>query len=156
MNTRLNELQAIPIALTILMVAGLSACQTDRAPRHTFPTEQRFTLQPGGPHEGTAETLTVMLSYRYSIQSDKAPRSMLIGGSLNRFKMKPDSMTLHIHFLDDQGETLEQKLIYALGNHHGRDTFIRPSSTFKKTLQVPDEAVYFAFNSRTRLSRGRK
>lgn len=156
MNIRQNCLQPVTIAIMILMVASLSACQTDRVPQQTFPTERRFTLLTGGPHKGTAETLTVILTYRYSIQADESSRNMQIDGSLNRFKMKPDSMTLHIHFLDDQGETLEQKLIYALGNHHGRDTFIRPSSTFNKTLKVPDEAVYFAFHSRTRLSRGRK
>lgn len=156
MHIRPKCLQSVTIAMLILMVAGLSACQTDRVPRRTFPTEQRFSLQPGGPHKGTAETMTVILTYRYSIQGDGSSRNMQIGGSLNRFKIKADSMTLHVHFLDDQGVTIEQKLVYALGNRQGRDTFIRPSTTFNSTLKVPDEAIYFAFNSRTRMSRGRR
>ncbi len=143
--------------LAILMIGVLLACQTEQMTRRNFPPERRTALQPGGPHAGTADTLTVIVDYRYRIVDKQPPERIIqIEGGISRFKMKPDSITLHIHFLDAQGETIEQRLIYALGNRQGRDTFIRPSTTFNTTLTVPDETVYFAINSRTRLSRGRR
>jgi hypothetical protein len=82
---------------------------------------------------------------------------MQIEGGIDRFKMKkPESLTLHLNFLDDQGATISRQLIYALGHKQGRDTFIRPSTTFATQLAVPHDSVYFALSSRTRLSRGKK
>ncbi len=153
--------QRIPKTFILIIViglfAGLAACQTEKMAHRTFPPDNRIGLQPDGPHKGTAETLTVIVNYRYRIEQKQPPdRIMQIQGGISRFKMKPDSMTLHIHFLDAQGTTIEQRLIFALGNRQGRDTFIRPSTSFNSSLAVPAETVYFAFNSRTRLSRGRR
>ncbi|MDJ0811878.1 MAG: hypothetical protein QNJ01_17365 [Desulfobacterales bacterium] len=148
---------AASVAIAILLATVLAACQTSQMARRSFPPEARTALQPGGPHQGTADTLTVIVGYRYHIE-EKQPsgRTMQIEGGISRFKMKADSISLHIHFLDTQGETIEQRLIYALGNRQGRDTFIRPSTTFNTTLEVPEETVSFAIASRTRLSRGRR
>ena len=157
MPSRPRHIQTLLGFLAILMIGGLSACQTEQMTRRNFPPERRTALQPGGPHAGTADTLTVIVDYRYSIEDKQPPgRTIQIEGGIRRFKMTADSMTLHIHFLDAQGETIEQRLIYALGNRQGRDTFIRPSTTFNTTLAVPEETVYFAINSRTRMSRGRR
>ncbi len=148
---------AIAPLLVPLLISIIAGCQSNQMAHRSFPPEKRHKLQAGGPHKGTAETLTVFFSYSYSLHSDNASaRTMQIGGSLNRFKMGAESMTLHIHFLDEQGDGLMQKVIYALGSHHGRDTLIRPSTSFNTKLEVPDEAAYFAFNSRTRRSRGRR
>ncbi len=157
MPYRPRHIKALLVFLAILMIGGLLACRTEQMTRRNFPPERRTALQPGGPHAGTADTLTVIVDYRYRIEDKQPPeRSIQIEGGISRFKMQPVSITLHIHFLDAQGETIEQRLIYALGNRQGRDTFIRPSTTFNTTLTVPDETVYFAINSRTRLSRGRR
>ena len=150
-------LQATTLAAAILVAAGLAACQTSHMAHRSFPPEARTALQPGGPHDGTAETLTVIVGYRYRIEKQQpSGRTMQIQGGIRRFKMKPDSITLHIHFLDEQGKTIDQRLIYTLGNRQGRNTLIRPSRTFDTTLAVPEETVSFAINSRTRLSRGRR
>lgn len=137
---------------------GLTACQTENMARRTFPPENRVALQSGGPHEGTAETMTVMVNYRYRVDAKQPPdRIMQIEGGISRFKMKkPESLTLHINFLDDQGTTISRHLVYALGHKQGRDTFIRASTTFATQLDVPHDSVYFALSSRTRLSRGKK
>lgn len=157
MNRFNRVMRAIAAILLLGIVAGLTACQTGQMARRSFPPEKRTALQPGGPHKGTAETLTVIVGYHYRVvEKQPSGRSIQIEGGISRFKMKPDSMTLHIHFLDDQGETIEQRLIYTLGNRQGRDTFIRPSRTFNTTLAVPEETVSFAIDSRTRLSRGRR
>ena len=157
MNSQ-TKCKSVAVAiLLILLMGGMAACQNNQMAHRNFPPEKRHNLQTGGPHKGTAETLTVIFSYHYSLHgSGSAERTMQIGGSLKNFKMKADSMTLHIHFLDAQGDGIEQKMIYTLGHRQGRDAFIRPSTSFNTTLKVPDEAAYFAFNSRTRRSRGRR
>lgn len=150
-------LQTAAVVMALGLIAGLAACQTEKMAHKTFPPEKRVGLQSGGPHKGTADTMTVIVNYRYSIDAKQPPnRIMQIEGGIGRFKMKAESLTLHINFLDDQGVTLSSHLVYALSHKQGRDTFIRPPKTFAKELEVPPETVYFALNSRTRLSRGKK
>lgn len=144
-------------ATAILMFSILAACQTDQLAGRSFPPEQRIQLQPGGPHKGIAETMTAFFDYRYTVEGNSdSSRSMQIDGGLNRLKMKVNSLNLYINFVDAQGLTIKRRLIYALGTRQGRGTFIRPSKTFASALEVPAETVYFAFNTRTQLSRGKK
>ncbi len=157
MNGIKRMLRTAAILVVFGSLVGLTACQTEKIAHRNFSPERRTSLEPGGPHAGKADTVTVIVDYRYTIiDKQKSARSIQIEGGISQFKMKPDSMTLHIHFLDAQGTTIEQRLIYSLGHRQGRDSFIRPSTAFNTTLAVPDETVYFAINSRTRLSRGRR
>ena len=144
--------------MVLWWLIGLTACQTEQMARRTFPPAKRITIQDGGPHEGTAETMTVIVNYRYRIDAQEPPgRIMQIEGGINRFMAKkPESLTLHLNFLDDQGVTISRNLVFALGHKQGRDTFIRPATTFDTQLAVPPDSVAFALSSRTRLSRGRK
>ena len=153
---RLWHPAAVFLALGVWV--GLTACQTEKMARKTFPPENRVGIQSGGPHKGMAETMTVIVNYSYRLDVPQPPdRVMQIEGGINRFKMKkPESLTLHLNFLDDQGATISRHLVYALGHKQGRDTFIRASTTFATQLAVPPDSVYFALSSRTRLSRGKK
>ncbi len=146
------------LVMLLGLQVGLTACQTENMARRTFPPNKRASLQSGGPHEGTAETMTVIVGYRYRVDAQQPQnRVMQIEGGINRFKMKkPESLTLHLNFLDDQGVTISRNLVFALGHKQGRDTFIRPSTTFATQLAVPPDSTYFALSSRTRLSRGRR
>ncbi len=153
-----RALQMAAVAMALWLIAGLAACQTEQMARRSFPPDKRVSLQSGGPHAGTAETMTVIVNYRYRIEAREPPgRIMQIEGGINRFMAKkPESLTLHLNFLDDQGVTISRNLVFALGHKQGRDTFIRPSTTFATQLAVPPDSVFFALSSRTRLSRGRR
>ena len=148
---------AFMIGVATLLAAGMAACQTDRMAQRSFPPEQRIGLQPGGPHKGTAETFSVILGYRYRLDDGQPQdRVMKIDGGLKRFKVSVSSVSLNLYFLDAQGETIQHHLLLAISNRQSRATFIRASRTFATELAVPPETAYFAFHTRTQLSRGRK
>ena len=148
---------AVLIAVAIMLAAGLTACQTGRVAERSFPPEQRIGLESGGPHKGTAETFSVIVGYRYRLDEDRPQdRVMRIDGGLKRFKMKVSSVSLFLNFLDAKGATLKQEMVLAISNRQTRATFIRASRTFTTELAVPPETAYFAFHTRTQLSRGRR
>ena len=150
------SLKAI-IITTFFLFAGLAGFKTEAMARNPFPSEKRVALQPGGPHKGTADTLAVVVNYRYHVDATQPPeRIMHIEGGISGYKIKAESMMLHINFLDDQGATISRHLVYALGHKQGRDTFIRPKTTFAKKFEVPADSVSFAMSSMTRRSRGRR
>ncbi len=150
------SLKAI-IITTFFLFAGLAGGEAEAMARNPFPSEKRVALQPGGPHKGTADTLAVVVNYRYHVETTQPPeRIMRIEGGISGYKIKAESMMLHINFLDDQGATISRHMVYALGHKQGRDTFIRPKTTFDKKFEVPPDSVSFAMSSMTRRSRGRK
>ena len=145
------------LIITFFLFAGLAGCKTEEMARKPFPAEKRVALQPGGPHKGKADTLTVVVNYRYRVDTTQPPeRIMHIEGSIGGYKIKAESMMVHLNFLDDQGATISRHLVYALGHKQGRDTFIRPKTTFNKKFEVPPDSVYFAMSSMSRRSRGRR
>ena len=145
------------VAALLLLAAGLSACQTNQAMRRSFPPEQRISLQSGGPHQGTTETMSVIIGYHYRLDGDQPDnRRMKIDGGLKRFKIKVSSVSLNLHFLDAQGNTIQHHLLLAISNRQARATFIRASRTFATEMTVPPETVYFAFHTRSQRSRGKK
>ncbi len=148
----------VAAAAALLMLAGvLSACQTSQAMRRSFPPEKRISLQTGGPHQGTTETMSVLIGYHYRLDGDQTGnRLMKIGGGLKRFKIKVSSVSLNLHFLDAQGDTIQHHLLLAISNRQARATFIRASRTFATEMTVPPETVYFAFHTRSQRSRGKK
>ena len=145
------------VAVLLMLAAGLSACQTNQAMQRSFPPEQRISLQTGGPHQGTAETFSVIVGYHYRLNEEQPQdRVMRIDGGLKRFKVKVSSVSLFLNLLDAEGTTIKQERVLTISNRQSRATFIRASRTFATELTVPPETAYFAFHTRTQLSRGRK
>ena len=56
--------RATALVILLGLQFGLTACQTENMARRSFPPDKRASLQSGGPHEGTAETMTVIVNYR--------------------------------------------------------------------------------------------
>ena len=150
------RLKAAGAAASLLIIA-LVGCQTDKVVQRHFPPEKRFTLDPSRPFSGTGETMSVIFSYRYTIVKDQPTgRKMAIEGHINRFKIKPDFLVLHINFLDDQGDAIDNRLIYTLRNRSGRDSYFGSSTSFATELKIPDKTAFYAFSSFSRMSRGRR
>ncbi len=72
------------LIITFLLFAGLAGCKTEEMARKPFPSEKRVALQPGGPHKGTADTLAVVVNYRYRVDATQPPdRIIYIEGGIS-------------------------------------------------------------------------
>jgi hypothetical protein len=77
-----------------------------------------------------------------------------VKGGVRSAKFWGDAVNIYLNFLDNAGNVLDKKILYASG--YRRDVYVRRPSTFNTTLPVPPGTVEIAFSSYVKPSAGRR
>jgi len=145
----------VSLVIVAMMAAGLAACQSSGGllASGPIPAERRITLQPGGPHQGEADTGGVVVGYAYQL-GPASDNSILLKGGVRKMTFRGESLSIYLNFLDDTGTVIDKKVLFASGNR--RNVYFRRSSTFDTTLTLPPETTAIAFSSYVKPSSGRR
>ena len=119
----------------------------------TIAPERRITLQPGGPHQGEADTGGVLVGYAYQLDP-ASDNTIHVRGGVRKMTFRGDSLNIYLNFLDDTGRVVDKKVLFASGNR--RNVYFRRSSTFDTTLPLPPETTAIAFSAYVKPSSGRR
>ena len=143
------------LATAIVLAVGLGACQTAGTLFSAAPVapENRITLQPDGPHQGEADTGELVVAYAYRL-APESNQEIHVKGGIRNAKFRGDAVNVYLNFLDNAGNVLDKKILYASG--YRRDVYVRRPSTFDTTLPVPPGTVAIAFSSYVKPSAGRR
>jgi hypothetical protein len=145
----------VHLATAIVLAAGLGACQTAGTVFSAAPIapENRIPLQPDGPHQGNADTGELVVAYSYRLGPDSS-REIDVKGGIRTAKYRGDAVSIYLNFLDNAGNVLDKKILYASG--YRRDVYFRRPSTFSTTLPLPPGTAAIAFSSFVKPSAGRR
>lgn len=146
---------AVIMAVGAMLAAGLAACQSSGGLLSAGPVapEKRIILQPGGPHQGEADTGDIIVAYTYQQTPDPA-REINLKGGLRQAKYRGDSLNIYVNFLDNTGRVLQKKVLFASG--YKRDNLSPRPAVFDTTLPLPPGTVAIAFSSYVKTSAGRR
>jgi hypothetical protein len=145
----------LSLAIIVVLMAGLSACQSTGMMHltRTIAPEKHITLQPAGPHQGEADTGELVVAYTYQLAPDP-DKALHVKGGIRRVKFRGDAATVYLNFIDNAGNVLDRKVLYASGNR--RNVYFRRPSTFDTTLPLPSGTISIAFSSYVKASAGRR
>ena len=115
--------------------------------------ENRITLQPDGPHQGEADTGELVVAYAYRL-APESNQEIHVKGGIRSAKFRGDAVNVYLNFLDNAGNVLDKKILYASG--YRRDVYVRRPSTFDTTLPLPPGTAAIAFSSYVKPSAGRR
>lgn len=137
---------AVSMAVGAMLAAGLAACQSSGGLLSTGPVapEKRIILQPGGPHQGEANTGELVVGYAYQL-GPASENTILVKGGVRRMTSRGDSLNIYLNFLDSAGGVIDKKILFASGDR--RNVYFRRSSTFDTTLPLPPETAAIAFSA---------
>jgi len=145
----------VNLTTAIVLAVGLGACQTTGMMLSAAPVapENRITLQPDGPHQGEADTGELVVAYAYRL-GPESNQEIHVKGGIRSAKFRGDAVNIYLNFLDNAGNVLDQKILYASG--YRRDVLVRRPSTFDTTLPLPPGTAAIAFSSYVKPSAGRR
>ena len=145
----------VNLATAIVLAVGLGACQTAGTLFSAAPVapENRITLQPDGPHQGEADTGELVVAYAYRL-APESNQEIHVKGGIRSAKFRGDAVNVYLNFLDNAGNVLDKKILYASGFR--RDVYVRRPSTFDTTLPLPPGTAAIAFSSSVKPSAGRR
>jgi hypothetical protein len=145
----------VHLATAIVLAVGLGACQTAGTAFSAPPIapENRIPLKPDGPHQGDADTGELVVAYAYRLGPDSSGEIEVKGG-IRTAKYRGDAVNIYLNFLDNAGNVLDKKILYASG--YRRDVYVRRPSTFDTTLPLPPGTAAIAFSSFVKPSAGRR
>lgn len=143
------------VAIITVLMAGLGACQSagTLTPGPSIAPERRIALQPSGPHQGEADTGELVVAYSYQIRPE-SKKEIHVKGGVRSTKFRGDAVNVYLNFMDNAGNVLDRKVLYASGNR--RNVYFRRPSTFDTTLPLPPGTVSIAFSSYVKASAGRR
>ncbi len=146
------------LALLLLVTALLWACQSDGRPvfDKVMPPEQRIPLLEGGPHAGTADTGTTVVSYAYTRKPSSTPEVVLhVEGHVRDVRVSSNMVSIYLLALESDGNVLLRRMLFSTG-YRSNSVYFRQSWSFDKTVTLPPETMALAIDSETRSSRGRR
>jgi len=134
-----------------LLTTVLSACQSIGT--SLIAPDKRIALQPGGPHQGEADTGDLVVAYTYRLLPDQQGQIQISGG-IRSSRTRGDMTNVYLNFVNDTGQVLDRKILYSSG--FKKDVYTRRPSTFDTTLTLPPDTVAIAFSSYVQAGSGHK
>ncbi len=146
----------IHFCLALLMAALLWGCQSDGRPvfDKTMPPDKRIPLLDGGPHAGTADTGTTVVTYAYTRQPSPTQEVVVhVKGHIVDVRISTMMVNIYLLALESDGNVLLRRMLYTSG-FRSNTVYFRPTWSFDKTVTLPPETAALAIDSETRGSRG--